>query len=305
MSITVVGSIALDKIETPFGRMEEGLGGAATHFSVSACFFTRVNIVGVVGSDFPRKYLQFFASRGINTEGIQIIDGGRTFRWTGRYDLDLNTAHTLETQLNVFKDFKPVLPPSYKDPEILFLANIDPDLQNHVIAQAGQPGFMALDTMNMWIEVKKDSLTRVMSRVQLVTINENEARQFTGEYNLVRAARAIQKLGPEIVVIKRGEYGALLFFGNRIFHAAALPLEAIFDPTGAGDSFAGGMLGYLDRCGKRDFENLKTAVICGSTMASFNVEKFSCDRLGEIGMDDIRERFLEFERLGEFGGLRL
>lgn len=306
MSITVVGSVAYDDLQTPFGKVERTLGGAGTHFSVSASFFTKIKLIGVVGGDFESKHIEFLTSRGIDLEGLQIVKDGKTFHWKGKYELDMNTAHTLETHLNVFEGFNPKVPESYRNPDILCLANIDPDLQLKVIAEAGQPKkFTALDTMNLWISIKKPSLIEVIRRVDLVTINESEARQLTETPNLIKAAKLIQSWGPKTVVIKRGEYGALLFHDKSVFSAPGLPLESVFDPTGAGDSFAGGMLGYLDRVQKIDFETLKTAVIAGSVMASFNVEKFSCDRLREISMKDIQTRFAEFESLGSFEGMYL
>lgn len=304
MSITVVGSVALDTVETPFGRIERGLGGSAVHFSASASFFTDIKLSAVVGRDFPDEHINFLKSKNIDLEGLAIEKDGETFRWVGRYDYDLNNAQTLETHLNVFESFRPQLPESYKSPGILFLANIDPDLQRDVIQKAGKPKFIALDSMNLWIDIKKDSLIETIKMVDLVTINEGEARLLTNEPNLVKAARLVQKMGPKVVVIKRGEYGALMFFEEAIFCAPALPLEKIFDPTGAGDSFAGGMLGYLDKHGDITFENLKTAIICGSVMASFNVEEFSCERLKQITRDDIQARFKEFQDLGQFEGLR-
>lgn len=304
MSITVVGSVAYDDLQTPFGKVEKALGGAGMHFSVSASFFTKVKLIGVVGGDFEQKHLDFLASRSIDLEGLQVIKEGRTFHWKGKYELDMNTAHTLETHLNVFEGFNPKVPESYKNPDILCLANIDPDLQLKVIQEAGKPKkFTALDTMNLWISIKKDALIEVIRKVDMITINEGEARQLAGTPNLIKAAKYVMSLGPKTVVIKRGEYGALLFHEQSVFSAPGLPLESVFDPTGAGDSFAGGMLGYLDRVQKIDFETLKTAVICGSVMASFNVEKFSCDRMREISMKDIEARFSEFETLGSFEGL--
>jgi sugar/nucleoside kinase (ribokinase family) len=304
MSITVVGSVALDTIETPFGKITDGLGGAATHFSVSSSFFTTVNMVGVVGNDFPREHIDFFRSRDIGLDGLEVVEDGKTFRWVGEYSFDLNTAKTLETHLNVFESFRPKVPEAYQNPDILFLANIDPDLQRHVIEQAGKPKMIALDTMNLWIDIKKESLIKTIRMVDVVTINEGEARMLTGKANLIHAAREIQELGPKIVVIKQGEYGALLFYNEMIFSAPALPLEEINDPTGAGDSFAGGMMGYLDRCKEISFDTFKTAVICGSAMASFNVEKFSCDRLRDLKIEDVHTRFKEFENLSKFEGIQ-
>lgn len=299
MGITVVGSVALDTVATPFGKAENALGGSAVHFSVSASFFTSVSLVGVVGKDFSPRHIETLKSREIDVKGLQIAEG-ETFRWSGKYDFDLNNAQTLATHLNVFETFSPVLPEEYKNPHVLFLANIDPDLQRHVIGQAGRPGLIALDTMNLWINIKKESLIQTMGMVDLVTINEAEARLLAGEPNLTRAARKIQSFGPKTVVIKQGEYGALLFHGDKIFNAPGLPLEQVFDPTGAGDSFAGGLLGYLDKKRSLEFEALKTGVICGSVMASYNVEKFSCERLLEIRFPDVLERFARFEMLTSF-----
>lgn len=300
MSITVVGSVALDTITTPFGKIERGLGGAATHFSVSASFFTDVNLVGVVGEDFPQEHIDFLASRHVNLTGLQVVRNGKTFHWVGGYGHDLNQAETYETHLNVFENFRPVLPDSYKNSKILFLANIDPDLQRHVIDQAGKPGLIGLDTMNLWITHKKQSLIETIKRVNIITINDAEARMLTGLPNLVQAAKRVQSWGPKTVIIKRGEYGALLFHENIIFSAPALPLERVYDPTGAGDSFAGGFFGFYDRCQDKNFESMKTAVICGSVMASFNVEKFSCDRLRTLKIEDVQARFGEFENLAKF-----
>lgn len=304
MAITVVGSVALDTVETPFGKIEKGLGGSGSHFSASASFYSPINLVGVVGSDFDQAHLDFFKSRKINLDGLEIVEGGKSFHWVGKYDFDLNTAHTLETHLNVFETFSPKLPESYRNSDVLFLANIHPALQNHVIDEAGKPGLIALDTMNLWIDTTKEELLKVIKRVDLVTINEAEARSLTGNPNLVQASRAIQELGPKTVVIKRGEYGALMFHEDKIFNAPALPLESIFDPTGAGDSFAGGMLGYIAKRNDYTFDTLKTAVICGSVMASFNVEKFSCDRLKELTKEEISARFAEFQSLGSFEGIQ-
>lgn len=305
MTITVVGTVALDTITTPFGKVKEYLGGSAMFFSVAAGFFTSVNLVAVVGGDFPKQNIDFLRSRKVNLDGLEIKPEGKTFRWVGSYGHDLNNAQTLETQLNVIENYQPKIPASCKNPEILFLANIDPDQQQSVIDQSGKPGFIALDTMNLWIKTKKKSLIEAIQRVDLVTINESEARLLTGTANLVRAAKEIQSFGPKTVVIKRGEYGAILFSDDQIFCAPALPLEELNDPTGAGDSFAGGMMGYLDRWKNITFDNLKTSIITGSVMASFNVEKFSCDRLKEISMKDIMDRFVQFEALSYFEAMQV
>ena len=305
MTITVVGTVALDTITTPFGKVREYLGGSAMFFSVAASFFTSVNLVAVVGGDFPKQHMEFLKSRKINLDGLETKTDGKTFRWIGSYGHDLNNAQTIETQLNVIENYQPKIPDSCKNPEILFLGNIDPDQQQRVIDQAGKPGFIALDTMNLWIKTKKTSLIEAIKRVDLVTINETEARLLTGTPNLVRAAKDIQNMGPSTVVLKRGEYGAVLFSQDQIFCAPALPLEELNDPTGAGDSFAGGMLGYLDRWNTITFDNLKTSVITGSVLASYNVEKFSCDRLKEITMKEIMDRYLQFESLSYFEAMQV
>lgn len=301
MQMLVVGSIALDTVETPFGKMEDGLGGSATHFATSASFFIQPQLVGVVGEDFPQEHLDFLKSRSICTKGLQ-QKSGKTFRWKGRYEYDLNTAHTLDTQLNVFQSFFPELPTEYRNNEIVFLANIDPELQEKVIDQCDQVKWLALDTMNFWIHGKQEALKKTISRVNMVVINETEARDLSQERNLLKAARKIQSWGPSTVVIKRGEYGALLFFEDKIFSAPGLPLEDIKDPTGAGDTFAGGLMGYLAKnwTGKAEFEVLKKACIYGSVMASYNVEEFSLDRLRKLSLAEIDSRYQEFIQLAQF-----
>lgn len=305
MAVTVIGTVAFDDVKTPFGEIKDGLGGTASHFSMSASFFTDVNMIAVVGDDFPDEHIAMFRDRGINTDGLQVMQGKKTFRWKGHYEYDMNTAHTLETQLNVIENYEPVLPESYKNSRILFLANIDPDQQRAVIDKAGESELVVMDTMNLWINHKKESVIKTLAKVDLLTLNEGEARMLTEQSNLVKAARQLQEWGPKIVVIKQGEYGALLFFGQEIFSAPGLPIDDVNDPTGAGDSFAGGMLGYLDRCERFDYDSMKTAVICGSVMASFNVEKFSCERLKEINFEDIKTRFTEFQGLGKFNNMQI
>lgn len=303
----VVGSVALDTVETPFGKIEEGLGGSATHFATSASFFVQPQLVGVVGEDFPEKHVDFLKGRGICTKGLQ-KKAGKTFRWKGRYEYDLNMAHTLETQLNVFQNFFPELPSEYRKNEIVFLANIDPELQSKVIDQCENAKWFALDTMNFWIDGKREELRKTISRVNMVVINEAEARDLAGTSNLVKAARIIQSWGPSTLVIKRGEYGALLFFEDKIFSAPALPLEDIKDPTGAGDSFAGGLMGYLAKNWSRTGDSrvappldlLKKACIYGSVMASFNVEDFSLDRLRVLTQPEIETRYSQFCELAHF-----
>jgi sugar/nucleoside kinase (ribokinase family) len=299
MSILVVGSVAFDSVETPFGKAEEVLGGSATYFSTSASYFTQVSLVAVVGEDFPEEHVDSLKKRGIDTEGLKKVPG-KTFRWKGRYEYDLNQAHTLETHLNVFSSFDPVIPERYRDLPYVFLANIDPELQWKVLDQVRKPRLIACDTMNFWIEGKPDALRKLLKRVEVFVINEAEAREFAGESSLVKAARKIMKDGPRILIIKRGEYGALMFSEKSVFSAPAYPLENIFDPTGAGDSFAGGVMGYLANTGDLSEDNIRKAIIFGSVMASFNVEAFSLSKLSSLSFDEIRARYSEFKRLTNF-----
>lgn len=299
MSIVVVGTVAFDTVETPFGRGDNVLGGSATYFSTSASFFTDVALVAVVGDDFPEEHVSFLQSRNIDIAGLQRM-AGRTFHWSGRYGYDLNEAQTLDTQLNVLMDFQPELPDSYRDAEYLFLANIDPDLQMKVLEQVRKPKLVACDTMNFWITSKPESLKKVLQKVDIVVINEGEARQFTGEANLVKAARRIIALGCRRLVIKRGEYGVLMFTADSVFAAPAYPLEEVFDPTGAGDTFAGGFMGYLANTGDLSDEGLRQAIIFGSVMASFNVEDFSLDRMKRLEYREIQARFGSFKALTDF-----
>ncbi|HPX61358.1 MAG TPA: PfkB family carbohydrate kinase [Deltaproteobacteria bacterium] len=299
MGIVVVGTVAFDTVETPFGRGENILGGSATYFSTSASFFTDVSLVAVVGEDFPQEHVDFLQSREINTDGLQRI-AGKTFHWTGRYGYDLNEAQTLDTQLNVLMDFKPVLPESYRDAEYLFLANIDPDLQMEVLEQVRKPKLVACDTMNFWISSKPDALKKVLRKVDLVVINEGEARQLTGEPNLVKAARQIIALGCKRLVIKRGEYGVLMFTPDSVFAAPAYPLEEVFDPTGAGDTFAGGVMGYLANTGDLSEDGFRQAMVFGSVMASFNVEQFSLERMRSLQYHEIENRYRSLKSLTSF-----
>lgn len=299
MSIVVVGTVAFDTVETPFGRGENVLGGSATYFSTSASFFTDVSLVAVVGEDFPDEHIQFLQSRDINTDGLQRIPG-KTFHWTGKYGYDLNEAQTLDTQLNVLMEFKPDLPASYRDAEYLFLANIDPDLQMEVLEQVTKPKLVACDTMNFWISSKPESLRKVLQKVDIVVINEGEARQFTGEANLVKAARQIIALGCKRLVVKRGEYGVLMFTADSVFAAPAYPLEEVFDPTGAGDTFAGGFMGYLANTGDLSEDGIRQAIVFGSVMASFNVEDFSLDRMKRLEYREIEARYKSFKGLTNF-----
>ncbi|HSB81364.1 MAG TPA: PfkB family carbohydrate kinase [Candidatus Methylomirabilis sp.] len=304
MGILVVGSVAFDTVKTPFGQASDVLGGSATYFSTSASFFTDVRLVAVVGQDFPDHHLEFLRSRKIDVRGLQRVQG-KTFRWAGEYGLSLNEARTLDTQLNVFASFAPKLPEDYRDSEVVFLANIDPDLQRDVLHQVRRPALVAADTMNFWIGCKPESLRQTLKQVDILIINDAETRQLAGEANLVLAARKIQGWGPRVLVIKRGEYGALMVNrqGPHWFAAPALPLETIKDPTGAGDCFAGGFVGYLAKCMTFDDASMRKAVIVGSVMASFNVEAFSLDRLRSLTDAEIKTRYDAFKRLAEFPDL--
>jgi sugar/nucleoside kinase (ribokinase family) len=302
MKIVVVGSVAFDSVETPFGKAEDVLGGSAMYFSAAASFFTDVGLVAVVGEDFLDEHTSRLNQRGIDLRGLKKVPG-KTFRWRGRYDYDLNQAHTISTHLNVFNDFDPVIPEAYKKAPIVFLANIDPELQLNVLNQVTSPKLVACDTMNYWIEGKPEALRELLKRVDLFVINEAEAREFAGEASLVKAAKVILDSGPKILIVKQGEYGALMFNGNSIFSAPAYPLEDIYDPTGAGDSFAGGLIGYLANTGELSEENIRKGIIFGSVLASFNVEAFSLERLYRISLDDIRGRYMEFKRLTHFDDL--
>lgn len=302
MSLLVVGSVAFDSVETPFGTVEEALGGSALYFSTSASYFTDVCLVGVVGEDFPDEPAQFLRRRGVDVDGLHRAPG-RTFRWKGKYGFDLNEAHTLDTQLNVFQDFNPDLPPKYRASKRVFLANIDPELQLEVLNQVESPDFVAADTMNFWIDGKRAELEKTLKHVDMLLINESEARSLGGEANIVQAARAILSMGPRFLVVKRGEYGALLFTPDDIFFAPAYPLETVFDPTGAGDTFAGGMLGYLAKRKRFDPSVLRLSTIVGCVMASFVVQKFSFDALRELENDEILSRFERFQKLVRFDTL--
>ncbi len=299
MKIVVVGSVALDSIKTPFGDQKEILGGSATHFSLAASFFTKVGLVAVVGKDFPEKHISFLKDRGVDLAGLQVVDG-ETFRWEGYYEYDLNTAHTLDTKLNVFESFDPSLPADYRQAPFLFLANVDPDIQIKVLEQADQDAFSVCYTMNFWIELKPDSLKELVKRVNFCLMNDSEAREFCGTFSLLDSARKILDMGPEAVIFKKGEHGALLFMDQSHFAAPAFPLEEIKDPTGAGDSFAGGFLGYLANAGDVTEEHIRRAVIYGSVMASFNVEGFGTDRVARLTTDEIEKRFQVFRQITNF-----
>jgi sugar/nucleoside kinase (ribokinase family) len=299
MSLVVVGSMALDTVKTPFGEVKEVLGGAATFFSLAASQFTRVQVVAVVGEDFPEEHLDLLRNRNIDVSGVQRRPG-RTFRWSGEYTYDLNTAHTLDTQLGVFADFHPELPDHYRDADFIFLANIDPVLQLEVLRQMRSPRLRALDSMNFWIESKRAELTEAMSGVDVVLLNEGEVREYAGTYNLFAAARSILDLGPTALVAKKGEHGAVLISPAGMFIAPAFPLESVLDPTGAGDSFAGGFLGYLAGANDVSLASIKRAMIHGSTVASFAVEDFSVNRLVRLQPEELRARFEQFRELMTF-----
>ena len=295
--LLVVGSVALDSVETPFGKVSEVLGGSATYFSYSASFFTQVRLVATVGEDFPEPHLHLLADRGVDLAGLQTAKG-RTFRWVGQYGYDLNEAKTLDTQLNVLAEFRPKLGEGFGRTPFLFLANIDPDLQLDVLRQMKErPRLVALDTMNFWIQGKQEALRRVLGKVDVVTINDGEARQLASEPNLIRAARAISAMGPQTVVVKRGEYGALMLMDGSFFFVPAYPLEAVYDPTGAGDTFAGGFMGYLAAQERIDGAAMRRAVVYGSVMASFTVEDFSLKRLTRLKPADIADRYAAFHDL--------
>ena len=299
MSVLVVGSVALDSVETPFGRADDVLGGSGTFFSASASHLTPVQLVGVIGSDYPVEKLEPLAKRGVDMAGLERAEG-TSFRWRGRYRHDLNSAETLETHLGVFSHFSPKIPEQFRTAPFLFLANIDPRLQLDVLGKVERPKLVACDTMNFWIESRRPELLELLAHVDLITINDAEARQLTEQANLVKAARWILDRGPEHVIIKKGEHGAFMFTRDTVFFAPAYPLEDVFDPTGAGDSFAGGFMGYLARNGTLTEQTLRRAVVYGSAMGSFAVEKFSIQRLLDVTPDEIRARVAEFHRLVAF-----
>lgn len=299
MSVLVVGSVALDSVETPFGKAEDVLGGSATFFSAAASIFTPVQLVGVVGNDYPMEKLQPLSDRGVDLSGLEQADGP-SFRWRGRYRHDLNSAETLETHLGVFSRFSPKIPEQFRKAPFVFLGNIDPRLQLEVLQQVERPKLVACDTMNFWIQSRRPDLIELLSHVDMVTLNDGEARQLTEKVNLVQAAKWIMDCGPKHVIIKKGEHGAFMFDRDSIFFAPAYPLENVFDPTGAGDSFAGGFIGYLARTGDLSEGNMRRAVMYGSAMGSFAVEKFSTERLMTLTRDDLTSRISELKRLVAF-----
>lgn len=299
MSLLVVGSVALDTVKTPFGEARETLGGSACYFSTAASFFTEVQLVAVVGEDFPPEHLGFLQQRNIDLSGLQ-RNQGQTFRWSGQYNYNLNEAQTLDTQLNVFETFKPKLSEIHRQADYVFLANIDPELQLDVLKQVEKPLLVACDTMNFWIEGKREALIKTLGHVDILIINEAEVRQLANEPNLVKAADIVRGFGPQTLVVKRGEYGVLMFSPHAIFAAPAYPLESVFDPTGAGDTFAGGFFGFLAANRNFDEAQLRRATVFGSVMASFTVEKFSLDRLRELEMTEIKNRYNHLRAMTEF-----
>jgi len=299
--LVVVGTVAFDAIETPFGKTDKILGGAATFIGLAAAHFnTEVGLVSVVGGDFPDNYLTMLKDRGMNIEGIEIVSEGKTFFWSGKYHNDMNSRDTLATELNVLADFKPVVPEHFKDANVVMLGNLHPAVQLGVIEQTKEADLHILDTMNFWMDSALDLLKEVIAKVEVITINDEEARQLSGEYSLVAAARKIHEMGPKFVVIKKGEHGALLFHNGEIFFAPALPLEEVFDPTGAGDTFAGGFAGFLAASKDYSFENMKRAIIYGSNFASFAVEKFGTERMQTVTNDEISQRLEQFKALTKF-----
>jgi sugar/nucleoside kinase (ribokinase family) len=299
MSILVVGSVALDTVETPFGRADDALGGSATFFSAAASLFAPVQLVGVVGDDYPLQALSFLAERGVDLAGLEQARG-ESFRWSGVYSFDLNSRETLETRLGVFADFEPKIPEGFRDAEWVFLGNIDPELQLGVLDQVHRPRFVACDTMNLWIDIKRDRLLALLKRVDLLLVNDAEARQLSGDFNLSRAARWIMDQGPRYLIIKKGEHGAILFTPHSVFFAPGFPLEEVFDPTGAGDAFAGGFMGHLAQCGRVDDGDLRRAVIYGSVLGSYAVERFSVERFKDLTADEIEDRVRAFREMTVF-----
>lgn len=302
MSILVIGSVAFDAIETPFGKTDKIIGGAAAYISLSSSYFSKnINLVAVVGGDFPKDYIQKIQSVGVNTDGLQIKEDQKSFFWSGKYNYDLNSRETLVTELNVLGDFDPIIPDSYQNCEYLMLGNLAPAVQLSVLERLNhRPKLVVLDTMNFWMDIALDDLKKILAKVDVLTINDEEARQLSGEYQLKKAAKKIMEMGPSFLIIKKGEHGALLFHEDRTFFAPALLLDQVFDPTGAGDTFAGGFIGYIAKTGKTDFDTLKTALVYGSTMASFCVEKFGTENLFGLTENQIQERFNEFKIMVEY-----
>jgi sugar/nucleoside kinase (ribokinase family) len=306
MSLLTVGSVAFDAIETPFGKTDKIIGGAGTYIALASSFYhENQKIVAVVGDDFPISMIDILRERGIDTEGLQVKKGEKTFFWSGRYHNDMNSRDTLVTELNVLEHFDPIIPSSYQNTDFLMLGNLSPQVQKLVLDRLNKrPKLVAMDTMNFWMDIALEALKETISMVDVLIINDEEARQLSGEYSLVKASKAIRSLGPKYLIIKKGEHGALLFHGDDVFFAPALPLEDVFDPTGAGDTFAGGFMGYLAASNDISFENMKRAIIAGSALASFCVEKFGTERLLEISQEDIYNRIRQFEMLTDFSMLK-
>jgi sugar/nucleoside kinase (ribokinase family) len=302
MSLLVVGSVAFDAIETPFGKTDKIIGGAASYISLAASYFTQKSkLVAVVGEDFPNEFIQTLQNKGVDTEGLQVKMGEKSFFWSGKYHTDMNSRDTLVTELNVLGNFDPIIPDSYQDCQYLMLGNLTPAVQQTVLNRLSKrPKLVVMDTMNFWMEIALDDLKQTLKMVDVLTINDEEARQLSGEYSLVKAAAKIQEMGPKFLIIKKGENGALLFHGKEVFFAPALPLEEVFDPTGAGDTFAGGFIGYLAKTDDISFENMKNAIIYGSAMASFCVEKFGTERLMNLTDEELNQRVNAFKNLVKF-----
>jgi len=300
--LLIVGTVAFDAIETPFGKTDKILGGAGTYIGLSASHFNVASaIVSVVGDDFPQEYLDLLTSKNIDTTGIEVVSGGKTFFWSGKYHNDLNSRDTLDTQLNVLADFNPIVPENFKDSDVVMLGNLHPNIQIGVLDQmTRKPKLVVLDTMNFWMDCALPELKEVMKRIDVITINDEEARQLSGEYSLVKAAEVIHQMGPKYVVIKKGEHGALLFNDDHVFFAPALPLKEVFDPTGAGDTFAGGFSGYLAQSENISFSNMKNAIIYGSNLASFCVEKFGTERMVNLSEQEVDARLQQFKMLTQF-----
>lgn len=300
--LVIVGTVAYDAIETPFGKTDKILGGAGTYIGLSASHFNVDSaIVSIVGGDFEQKYLDLLSNKNIDISGIEVVKEGKTFFWSGKYHNDMNSRDTLVTELNTLEDFNPIVPEDYKDAEVVMLGNLHPLVQASVLDQmTTKPKLVVLDTMNFWMDIALQDLHNVIKRIDVITINDEEARQLTGEYSLVVAARKIHEMGPKYVVIKKGEHGALLFHNEQMFYAPALPLAEVFDPTGAGDTFAGGFAGYLAKTGDVSFENMKNAVIYGSALASFCVEKFGTERMENLSHSEVQKRLMQFKQLTQF-----
>ncbi|HHH50403.1 MAG TPA: sugar kinase [Saprospiraceae bacterium] len=302
MSLVTIGTVAFDSIETPYGKVDKVIGGACTYISLAASYFTKpIQLVAVVGDDFPESELNYMRKRGIDLEGLQIKQGEKSFFWAGKYHDNMNKRDTLATELNVLADFDPILPESYKRAKYVMLGNLQPEVQMKVIKQMKRrPKLVVLDTMNFWMDVAMKPLKKVLKHVDVLTINDEEARQLSGEYSLIKAAKIIHKMGPKFLIVKKGEHGALLFQDDMLFFAPALPLAQVFDPTGAGDTFAGGFIGYLAKTDNTSFENMKRAIIYGSTMASFCVEEFSINRLKRLKAAEVKKRVRKFVKLVKF-----